>query len=117
MSGSASEVLTPAVMNNMEAFQGAIKIEAVYHDASISSSTDPFAGKTNKYAEARVVRVIAQTKGVHVLWGGSGVGAADGDDYLVLADTYVDFVVDPDNAYLRLIEESASAEVYVVELT
>lgn len=103
---------------NNEAMQGVIigGKEVVYHTADISSSVDAFSAKTNKYAESPIVRVIAQTKGVHVLWGNSSIGSVDGDDYLVLANTVTDFAVDPAKPYLRVIQESGTAEVYVVEI-
>lgn len=89
---------------------------AVYYDASISSSTDPFAGKTNKYAESRVIRIIAITQGVHALMGDSSVGTATtANGILIPAGSYMDFQVDTDYPYLRVIQNAAGAAVCVVE--
>ena len=87
-----------------------------YKDASISSSTDPFSGKTNKYAESALVEIRAVTQGVHVVWGDSSVAAADANDYLIPAGESKIFAVIKGKEYLRLIEAAASATVYVTEI-
>ena len=108
--------LTGAKYDNHEVFQGSIEPGTVYNDASISSSTDPFDSKTNKYCESRAVEICALTKGVHLVWGASTVSAATSTDYLILANACKVFNCNPNKPYLRVIEESASSEIFVTEL-
>lgn len=107
---------TPAILSNGAAYQGALRVSATYRDPTITTSTDPFSGKTNKYAESRIVRVTAASGPVYVLWGTSSIGSVTtSNGYLILTNTSTDFAVDPNKAYLRVIGESASSDVQVIE--
>ena len=103
-------------LDNGEACQGAFDIDPdKVYKISAASSTDAFASKTNKFAESRLVRITTFSKGVHILWSAAGT-AADTDDYLQLADTTREYVVNEGRRCLRLIQEAATAEIYVTEL-
>jgi len=109
------KTLTPAQYANNHPVQGAIKVKLVVHDTSISTATDPFAAKTNKYCETAVTRVYCHTKPCNVKWG-SSAPTATANDFFIPAEAYQDFVCSPTTPYLSVIEHSASGEIYVIEL-
>jgi hypothetical protein len=105
--------------DNLEAVQGAFVLDSakVYYSASLSSSVDIFASKTNKYAETELVEIVCADKGVCVRFGGDDVAAADATkDWCIPANSSKIFVVDPDKRYLRIIELAATAKVWVREI-
>jgi len=86
-----------------------------YTDTSLSSASDPFASKTNKYAESKVIRVACADKGIHIVFGATAP-TADANDYFIPANTAEYFLIDPTKPYVSIIENAASAKVYVTEL-
>ena len=81
-----------------------------------SSSADAFASKTNKYAEAKVVRIVPVGFGVNVSWGDSGMVGATMLDFFVPAGVEQLFAVDSDRPYLRVFGATAGAQVFVTEI-
>lgn len=108
-----------AKYDNLTVVQGALPLDStkVYYSASLNSSVDPFASKTNKYAESELVEIVCADKGVCVKFGASNVAAADATkDWLIPANSSKLFVIDPEKPYLRIIELAASAKVWVREI-
>lgn len=105
-------------MKTNEAMQDiyCIASPSVTYKITPSASTDPFSGKTNKYAESKVVEITTIGAGCHVVFGGSGVGAATTDDYLIPSGGSRKFLVDSDAAYVRIIQNTTTATVFVTEL-
>lgn len=111
---------------NGESVQGAVELgKSVTYHLSLSSdtSTDPFAGKTNKFAESAMIRVIARAEasdavlGIHIKAGGSGISAADTDDYFLAPNVEYFFPVSSNNNYFRIIGASTQTpEVFVTEI-
>ncbi len=105
---------------NGEMVQGSINNESpTYYDTSISSSTDMFAAKTNKYAETDSIEIKAITKGVYAQFSVAGataaVAAADGTHYIEAGTSKI-FEIKGGKKYLRVIEAAASATCCVTEL-
>jgi len=110
---------------NGESVQGAVELgkSVTYHlSLSADTSTDPFAGKTNKYAESALIRVIVAEEattigGLHIKAGGSGISAADTDDYFLAPNVEYYFQVSSNNNYFRIIgAASATPQVFVTEI-
>ena len=80
-----------------------------------ATSTDPFASKTNKYAEVDAVAIISTGKGFHAKWSSAGTAASTSDFYFAPDTMYV-FRSDTPKKYLRIIQADASATVWVAEL-
>ena len=81
-----------------------------------SSSADAFASKANKYAEAKIVRIVPVGFGVNVSWGDSAMVGATMLDYFVPAGAEQLFAVDSDRPYLRVFGATAGAQVFVTEI-
>lgn len=88
---------------------------ANYKQSGLSSSSDPFATRDNKYFEARVVRIATRSKGVHVKMSAAGT-AATTNDLLIPAESVEYIAIDTNYLYLRLIEAAASANATVTEV-
>lgn len=88
---------------------------SVTYKSTPTSSTDPFSGKTNKYAESKVVR-IATDLGCHIEWSADGSDAATTSSTLVPAGAIEYFSVDESYPYLRVIEAASGAVVTVSEV-
>lgn len=87
----------------------------VYRNATISSATDPFAGKTNKYAETAAIMLTCSGKGAHIKFGAAAPTATTSDFY-VPVDSPTVFKVDSNKPYVSIIEDAATAICYTVEL-
>lgn len=104
-------------LDNGEAFQDAVCIaepSVTYLTENIAASTDPFASKTNKYAESKVVRLFANGM-VHVRFGSAAPTAVD-DDFPVAANTAQYFVVDKTRPYMAVIQNSGTPDIWVTEI-
>jgi len=84
------------------------------YNPNVSSSVDPFSGKTNKYAESATVLIVALVKDVCVRWSSDGT-AATTTDLPCPAGQITRLVVPEGKPYLRLIERAASAACWVIE--
>lgn len=83
---------------------------------STAVSWDPFALKTNKYAESRLIRVLCKTKGCNIRMGASTIGAAVTTDYELIADKPEYFGIDTAYPYVRIIENAATSVMQVTEI-
>lgn len=104
-------------LDNGEAFQKAICAAApsvTYATASVSASTDPFASKTNKYAESKVIRVIANAAG-HIRFGSSAPTAVTTDFYMAANIEYF-FVIASGLEYCAVIPTTGNAIFWVTEV-
>ena len=111
---------------NGESVQGAYDISksVTYHSTlTADTSTDPFAGKTNKYAESALIRVIVIEEaanaalGIHIKADGSGISAADVNDYFLQSGKEYFFLVNSNSPYFRIISTSGQTpEVFVTEI-
>ena len=106
---------------NGEMVQGSINGDSpTYYKTSISSSTDMFASRTNKYAETDSIKVTAITKGVYVQLSEDGltaaVAAADGTHYIEAGSSEIFDIKSCNKRYVRVIEAAASATCCVTEL-
>lgn len=111
------QTLRGAYYDNNEMLQQAVceaTPSVTYATGSISSSTDPFSGKTNKYAESKVVRIIASAAS-HIKFSSAGT-AATTSHYYIAANTEYFFVVGSGQEYLRVIPTTGSASFWVTEL-
>ena len=86
----------------------------VTYTASVSTSTDPFAGKTNKYAETQVVELFS-TVVFHCKWSAAGTSATTGDAPFP-ANVKHRMVVAKDAPYLRIIPTTGTATYYINEV-
>jgi hypothetical protein len=86
-----------------------------YKNATLTTSTDPFAGKTNKYAEAAAIMVTCNTQAAHIKFGSSAPTATVSDFYIPVNWPMI-FKIDPTKAFVALIQDAASAVCYTVEL-
>lgn len=103
--------------DNGETFIGAVceaSPSVTYATGSVSSSTDPFSSKTNKYAESKLVRIIASAAG-HVKFSSAGTAATTSHWYIA-ANTEYFFVVADGGEYLRVIPTTGSASFWVSEI-
>jgi hypothetical protein len=82
-----------------------------YKSSPAGSSADPFSGKTNKYAESPIVRIISDAD-LHFVFSAAGTAATTSHHFLP-ADTEIFCAVDSDYAFLRVIN---SGSVYVTEI-
>jgi hypothetical protein len=107
-----------AQLDNCEPAQGAVCIappSVSYNTASLTGATDPFAGKTNKYAESPVVRVSVGAGIVHVKFGDTAPTATTGN-VVVNAYHHQDFVVDPQYPYMSIINNGTTTNACVTEI-
>jgi len=117
---SVDKTKTPcyAQFGTNEAVQGAYVVDSskVYKEAAASGSFDPFASKTNKFAESTLIEVSA-TLGVHIKFGDSDITDATTSDWYIAANfrPFV-FAVDKDKPYVRIIPASGTPDVYVREI-
>jgi len=118
MSISITKQLRLAKTNNNDEVKNAfcLATPSVTYKATPDSSTDPFSSKTNKYAESKIIAITTIAKACHVKFGAAGVGACTTSDYCIPADTTQYFAVDEAYAYLRLLENAATATVFVTEI-
>lgn len=106
-----------AQYDNGEAIQGAFcpaPPSVVYSTGSVSASTDPFASKTNKYSEAKLILVYAAAA-FHIKFGASAPTATTADQPIPAA-TLVPLVVPKDYPYVAVIPATGSATIYVTEI-
>jgi len=108
------------VLKTGEALQGIFSLSGAvtYKTASTQNvSFDPFAGKTNKYAESAIVHVSG-TVACHVLFGTSAIAAADNEDFRVgmVTQTGSYFVVDSNKPYMRVVDSGTAGDIYVTEI-
>ena len=118
MAISLTKQLRQAKGTNNEVLQGVycLATPSVTYKPTVSSSVDPFAGKTNKYAESKVISVTTLAKACHIRFGASDVGACTTSYYCIPADTTEFFAIDDDAAYVRLLENASAATVFVTEI-
>ena len=88
----------------------------VYKETGASANYDPFAGKTNKYAESAVVSIVAKGAAAHVVFGDASIANADTADFYVPADTVMYFIVNSAQPYMRVINDSGTPDIYVTEI-
>lgn len=107
-----------AQYGNGEAIQGSINaLSPVYRNASLGSSTDPFAAKTNKYAETGCIMIQALAQGIYVKFSASGTAAsAAADNHYIPAGGERIFFVNNASKYIRIIEAAGGATSFVTEL-
>jgi hypothetical protein len=105
-----------AKYDNLAVIQGSFNLDAavVYRNATISSSTDPFAGKTNKYAEANAIMVTCTGQAAHIAFGTTAPTATT-SDFLIPVNTPMVFAIGR-KPYVALIQDAATAVCYTVEL-
>jgi len=101
-------------LEGMQDFLDIIEAQTVV-TASVSVSTDPFSGKTNKFAEFAGM-VITATADFHFKVGPSNISDVDTSDMLWRASRELKLSVDPDRAFLRLIPATGSATFHVAEV-
>jgi len=118
MAISLTKQLRQGKGTNNEAIQDVYCIAppSTSYKSTPGASTDPFSGKTNKYAESKIISVTTITKAIHIKFGASDLTAADTNDYLIPADTTQYFLVDDAKPYVRIIENAATAVVVITEL-
>lgn len=107
-----------AQYGNGEVIQGSTSaLSPSYRDASLASSLDPFASKTNKFAETSSVLIQAIAQGIYVRFSSAGTAAsaADNNHYVAAGDKRVFFVNDS-TKYIRIIEAAGGATSIVTEL-
>ena len=117
MSISLTTQYRTAKTTNNEDIQKAncISTPSVTYKISPVASTDPFAAKTNKYAESKIVEITTLDKGCHVKFSTAGTDAT-ANDYTIPTNSSKHFAIDADNAYLRILERASTATVYVTEV-
>jgi hypothetical protein len=86
----------------------------VTYTGSISASTDPFAAKTNKYAESQVVELFS-TVVFHVKFSAAGTAATTSDAPFP-ANIKHRFVIAKDYPYMRIIPTTGTATYYINEV-
>ena len=89
---------------------------SVTYCCTAAISTDPFASKTNKYAESKVIRVTTIAKQYHIKFGDENIGAATDQDAAIPADATEYFVVDCDYPYVRVIDHGEAGTIYISEI-
>lgn len=106
-----------AKYDNLSPIQYAFDIanSVVYRNATISSSTDPFAGKTNKYAESAAIMVTCTGAAAHIAFG-SVAPTATTSNFLIPQNAPTYFNIDSNKAFVALIQDAATAVCYTVEL-
>lgn len=105
-----------AKYDNLAAIQGSYNLDnsVVYRNATISSSTDPFAGKTNKYAEASAIMVTCTGAAAHIAFGATAPTATT-SNFLIPQNVPMVFDIGS-KPYVALIQDAATAICYTVEL-
>lgn len=88
----------------------------VTYTGGCAASTDPFSGKTNKYAESSLLRITAKAKGLHLKFGTSAIGDATTSDFYLPAEETILVHVDSSAPYLRVIEAAATAAYFITEI-
>ena len=118
---AASAAILPdprvAKYDNLHPIEKAFEISSavVYKNATISSSTDPFAGKTNKYAETGLIMVVCTGNAAHIKFG-SSAPTATVSDFPILQNTPTYFKIDNAKAFVAIIQDAATAVCYTVEV-
>lgn len=87
----------------------------VYQDATVASSTDPFAGKTNKFAESAVLHIYAENT-IHVQFSSDGSTAATTASYPLPGGVIHKIAVDNSKPYLRIISGGTDGDVWTSEV-
>jgi hypothetical protein len=105
-----------AKYDNLAAIQGSFDLASavVYRNASLASSTDPFSGKTNKYAESTAIMVTCTGQAAHIAFGATAPTATT-SNFIIPVNTPMVFAIGT-KPYVALIEDAASAVCYTVEL-
>lgn len=118
MSIDLSKGLRFVANNAQETFQDAICLgsPSVTYYITPTSSTDPFSGKTNKYAESKLIAITTITQACHIKFGTSAITACTTSDYCIPANSTRYFVVNPETAYIRILENASAAKVFVTEV-
>lgn len=115
---NSTKSLSPVLYPNNDPINGVFSLDPskFYTTGSVSVSTDPFASKTNKFAESKVVEITC-TANFHIKFGNSTITAATTSDWLVsTSHKPVYFAVDKDRPYIRVIPNSGSATIFVREI-
>lgn len=115
-----SKSLRGAKYDANEVLQGSFAIDSptvTYVGTLVGgTSKDPFSGKSNAYAESKLVRVIFPTIGGHVKFGSSSISAAaTSSDYFIAPGEEAFFAVNDTRPYMRIVA-SASIVYYVTEI-
>lgn len=105
-----------AKYDNNAAINGSIDVGAsTVYKSTPAAATDPFAGKTNKYAESGAVMVTSTGAGVHVKFG-AAAPTADTTNFFIPADIPTIIKITSGKQYMSVIQAAATATVYVTEL-
>ena len=90
---------------------------SAHYVAATSASFDPFITKTNKYAETKLISVVADTP-ILVKFSAAGTAVATSDaQHYIATGTREYFVIDDSYPYVRIISVNGnSARVYVTEI-
>jgi len=86
-----------------------------YDVMDIFGSQDPFSGKSNKYAESKVIAVAA-TGVIFIKFGASDVTDATTSDYPITSGKTYYFVIDQNNPYMRIIDNGTLPSAWVTEI-
>ena len=84
----------------------------VYKASPSGSSVDPFASKTNKYAESGLVELISDAA-MHFHFGSATLASATTSNYFLPANTRLYVSIDEASKYMRAI---GTGNLYVTEL-
>ena len=87
---------------------------SVTYKCTAIASTDPFAGKTNKYAESKIIRVVSTVKNCYIRFGDVDIGDATNEDYVILKDKEHFFAIDANYPYVRVIDTGAT--IFITEI-
>jgi len=102
--------------DNGEIFQGAVcaaSPSVTYATGGVSASTDPFSGKSNKYAESKLVRIYAGAA-AHVEWSSAGTTATTSSYAIPAGESF--HVIANGGEYLRIIPNSGTVSFWVTEI-
>jgi hypothetical protein len=108
----------PAVAkyDNNAQIEGAFDVAAsTVYKITPSVATDPFSAKTNKYAECVAIMVVTTGAGCHVKFG-SAAPTATTSDFFIPANVPTVIKVNPGKAFMSVIQNAATATVFITEL-
>jgi len=83
----------------------------IYKVSPSGASADPFTSKTNKFAQSKIIRLVASAD-INFKLGDSDITDADAADHFLPQDTPIFIGIDKDEPYLRVF---GTADVYVTE--
>jgi uncharacterized RmlC-like cupin family protein len=112
----ASSNPTQAKDGSNTAIQGAFDVaNSTVYKITPAAATDPFSGKSNKYAECKAVMVVSTGAACHVAFGDTAP-TADTSDFFIPANVPTVIYIDSNKPYMSVIQAAATATVYVTEL-